>query len=137
MRGLASLNATTNSGGSDFDNAYWLGAAFTMDLFDPFVLKADLNYGKVESGLKQNERSGWLFDAALEYKGLDFMTPEVFFVYTTGEDGNGTKDGGDSERMPILLLRTGPLVPSSSVATPCLTVPSTIVKTPSVSGLSA
>ncbi|WP_285906802.1 outer membrane homotrimeric porin [Pseudodesulfovibrio pelocollis] len=100
--GLAATNATTNPTGADFDNAYWLGAAFTMDLFDPFVLKADVNYGKVDSKYKQNRRSGWLFDAALEYKGFDFMTPEVFFVYTTGEDGNGSKGNGSSERMPVL-----------------------------------
>jgi hypothetical protein len=101
MAGLAAINAT-NQNDADFDNAYWLGAAFTMDLFDPFVLKADLNYGKVDSKYKQNERSGWLFDAALEYKGFDFMTPEAFFVYTSGEDGNASKGNGSSERMPVL-----------------------------------
>ncbi|MFH1915325.1 MAG: outer membrane homotrimeric porin [Pseudomonadota bacterium] len=100
--GLRSVNASDNANGANFDNAYWLGAAFTMDLFDPFVLKADVNYGAVESKQKKNERSGWLFDAALEYKGFDFMTPEVFFVYTTGEDGNSSKGDGSSERMPVL-----------------------------------
>lgn len=100
--GLRSVNASDNANGANFDNAYWLGAAFTMDLFDPFVLKADLNYGKVESKVKKNERSGWLFDAALEYKGFDFMTPEAFFVYTSGEDGNSSKGNGSSERMPVL-----------------------------------
>ncbi len=99
--GLQSLNSTTVSG-KTFDNAYWLGAAFTMDLFDPFVLKADVNYGKVDSAVNKNKRSGWLFDAALEYKGFDFMTPEAFFVYTSGEDGNSSKGDGSSERMPIL-----------------------------------
>ncbi|MGL1863937.1 MAG: outer membrane homotrimeric porin [Pseudodesulfovibrio sp.] len=102
LGGLASLNATTNTTGADFDNAYWLGAAFTMDLFDPFVLKADVNYGAVDSKQSMNKRSGWLFDAALEYKGMDFMTPELFFAYTTGEDGNSTKGDGSSERMPVL-----------------------------------
>lgn len=101
MKGLAANNAT-DVNGADFDNAYWLGAAFTMDLFDPFVLKADVNYGGVKSSRQQNERSGWLFDAALEYKGFDFMTPEVFFVYTSGEDGNSSKGNGSSERMPVL-----------------------------------
>lgn len=101
MQGLAANNATNVTDGS-FDNAYWLGAAFTMDLFDPFVLKADVNYGAVKSSRSQNDRSGWLFDAALEYKGFDFMTPELFFVYTSGEDGNATKGNGSSERMPVL-----------------------------------
>ena len=79
--GLEALNGTT---GDKIDAAYWLGAAFTMDLFDPFVLKADVNYGKVTADNARSERAGWLFDAALEYKGFDFMTPELFFVYTTG-----------------------------------------------------
>jgi hypothetical protein len=101
--GLAALNATGNGADADFDNAYWLGAAFTMDLFDPFVLKADLNYGAVDSKLEQNKRAGWLFDAALEYKGFDFMTPEAFFVYTSGEGDNGNaSQAGKSERMPFL-----------------------------------
>ena len=97
--GLAAMNASSAGSGNDFENAYWLGLAFSMDLFDPFVLSADLNYGKVASDKEQNERSGWLFDAALEYKGFDFMTPEVFFAYTSGEDGNSTEGGGSSERM--------------------------------------
>lgn len=100
--GLASLNASSTTSDADYDNAYWLGTSFVMDLFDPFVLKADVNYGTVESKNKANERSGWLFDAALEYKGFDFMTPEVLFVYTSGEDGNGTKGNGSSERMPTV-----------------------------------
>jgi hypothetical protein len=102
FRGLAADNASHSTSEADFDNAYWLGAAFTMDLFDPFVLKADVNYGKVASDIDQNEKSGWMFDMALEYKGWDFMTPEAFFVYTSGEDGNASKGSGDSERMPVL-----------------------------------
>ena len=105
MVGLAASNASAVTG-ADFDNAYWLGAAFTMDLFDPFVLKADFNYGKVDSKRNQNKKSGWLFDLALEYKGWDFMTPEAFFVYTSGEDGNATKGDGSSERMPILAAQS-------------------------------
>jgi len=105
FRGLAANNASDTTA-SDFDNAYWLGAAFTMDLFDPFVLKADVNYGKVASDRDQNEKSGWMFDMALEYKGWDFMTPEAFFVYTSGEDGNASKGSGESERMPILAAQS-------------------------------
>ena len=100
--GLASLNATDVAGKDAFDAAYWLGTSFTMNMFDPFVLKGDVNYGSVTSDIAQNEKSGWLFDIALEYTGMDFMTPEVFFAYTSGEDGNGTKGNGSSERMPVI-----------------------------------
>jgi hypothetical protein len=106
MIGLAATNASDTGRVDAFDNAYWLGAAFTMSMFDPFVLKADFNYGKVDSKYSQNKRSGWLFDAALEYKGFDFMTPEAFFVYTSGEDGNASKGDGSSERMPILAAQS-------------------------------
>lgn len=100
--GLRSLNATDPTSGSSFDGAYWLGAAFTMDLFDPFVFKADLNYGNLDSDANQNKKSGWFADAALEYKGFDMFTPELFFAYSSGEDGNSTKGDGSSERMPAI-----------------------------------
>ncbi|WP_243546884.1 outer membrane homotrimeric porin [Pseudodesulfovibrio tunisiensis] len=109
MKGLAAVSAQAASGNdSDFDNAWWLGLGFKMDLFDPFVFKADLNYGTVDADDDYNKRAGWLFDAALEYKGFDFMTPEVFFAYTSGEDeaDNGTAASsgayGKSHRMPVL-----------------------------------
>ncbi|WP_419784812.1 outer membrane homotrimeric porin [Pseudodesulfovibrio sp.] len=102
LMGVVAQNASDAATGNSYNNAYWLGAAFTMDLFDPFVLAADFNYGKVDSDRKQNEMSGFLFDLALDYKGFDFMTPEVFFAYTSGEDGNASKGNGSSERMPML-----------------------------------
>lgn len=103
MAGLAAVSATTGTGDSDFDNAWWLGLGFKMDLFDPFVFKADLNYGTVDADDDYNKRAGWLFDAALEYKGFDFMTPEVFFAYTSGEDeADSATSYGKSHRMPVL-----------------------------------
>jgi len=82
--------------------AYWAGAAFTMTALDPFKIMADLNYGKasfnsIESQDKSG-RSGWLADIAVDYTGLSMMTPEVFFAYSSGENGDLSK----SERMPTL-----------------------------------
>lgn len=87
-------------------SGYWLGTDFTMSILDPFILKADVAYGHAtakpftQAGLEGDEMtaSGWLFDAAVEYTGFDFMTPELFFAYTTGEDD----DADDSERMAVL-----------------------------------
>jgi len=100
--GLTAPNAFPGDG----YRAYWAGAAFTMTALDPFKVMADFNYGHagfngnagagtatVESG-----RSGWLADLAVDYTGLSMMTPELFFAYSSGEDGNGNK----SERMPVL-----------------------------------
>jgi hypothetical protein len=80
-------------------NAYWGGTSFTMTYFDPIKVMADVAYGSVSGGGDTNDRSGWMFDLAVDYTGFDFMTPEVFFVYTSGEDDDATNG---SERMPLL-----------------------------------
>ncbi|MBN2141016.1 MAG: outer membrane homotrimeric porin, partial [Desulfovibrionaceae bacterium] len=98
-QGLLTLNGT-NAASSK--KTWWAGLAFEMTMFDPFVVKADLNYGSVDGNGDADDRSGWLFDASLAYTGWDFMTPELFFAYTSGEDGNSTHGDGDSERMPVL-----------------------------------
>ena len=85
-------------------NAYWAGTNFEMTYFDPIKVMADFAYGSVSSsqGGDQNERSGWMVDLAVDYTGLDFMTPEVFFAYTSGEDDDASNG---SERMPALYSR--------------------------------
>lgn len=80
-------------------NAWWLGTSFNMDMFDPIVFAADAVYGSVDGDVKQNDRSGFLFDASVAYTGLDFVQPVLKFAYTTGEDDN-TSNG--SERLPII-----------------------------------
>jgi hypothetical protein len=112
---MMNLSYDTTGAGSnalelDDISAYWLGTDFTMSMFDPFILKADLAYGHADgkahsaSGVlaaiegDDITASGWLFDLALDYTGFDFMTVEGFFAYTSGEDD----DTEDSERMPVL-----------------------------------
>ncbi|HBR06237.1 MAG TPA: hypothetical protein DD766_03995 [Desulfovibrio sp.] len=96
--GLATPGATTDVG----RNAYWGGTNFVMTYFDPIKVMADVAYGNVSGGGDVNDRSGWMFDLAVDYTGLDFMTPQVFFVYTSGEDDDATNG---SERMPALETR--------------------------------
>ncbi len=91
------LQATNAADSDTLNHAWWAGAAFEMNLFDPFVLKADLNYGKLDADEDTSEMCGWFADASLAYTGLDFLTPEVFFAYSSGED---TDDS--SSRMPTL-----------------------------------
>ncbi|NDV19335.1 outer membrane homotrimeric porin [Pseudodesulfovibrio sp. JC047] len=81
-------------------SAWWLGTDFTMSMFDPFVLKADLNYGTVDGEKEIYDRSGWLFDIALDYTGFDFMNLSLTYAYTTGEDDDATNG---SERLPVLI----------------------------------
>ncbi|MEZ7196325.1 outer membrane homotrimeric porin [Pseudodesulfovibrio karagichevae] len=80
-------------------SAYWTGTNFTMSLFDPFIIKADVNYGKLDADTRANDASGWLFDLGLDYTGFDFMTVSAFFAYTTGNDDDSTNG---QEQMPIL-----------------------------------
>ncbi|BDQ36713.1 hypothetical protein SYK_10730 [Pseudodesulfovibrio nedwellii] len=82
------------------NNAYWLGTDFTMSMFDPFVVRADLNYGHVDGDRDLYDRTGWLFDIALDYTGFDFMNLSLTYAYTTGEDDDNTNG---SERMPVLI----------------------------------
>jgi len=98
--------------GTDGASAYWGGVAFSTKLLDPFKLMADVNYGSADYNSRTSGgRSGWLADLAVDYTGLSFMTPEAFFVYTTGDDsGSSHNDGG---RMPMLGNPQGSLVGGS------------------------
>ncbi|XXJ20254.1 outer membrane homotrimeric porin [Desulfovibrio caledoniensis] len=80
-------------------SAYWVGTNFTMSLFDPFIIKADVNYGNLDADTETNEADGWLFDVALDYTGFDFMNVSAFFAYTTGNDDDAANG---QEVMPIL-----------------------------------
>lgn len=99
---VATLPGLTAPGASSFEdqvNAWWGGTSFSMNMFDPFVLNADVVYGNVDADQNNNDRSGWMMDASLAYTGLDFVTPKVLFAYTSGEDDD-TENG--SERLPIV-----------------------------------
>ena len=101
LAGFQSANSTASEG----VRAYWGGAAFTMTALDPFKIMADFNYGKAtyNNGSKGNSgRSGYLFDAQVDYTGLSMMTPSAFFAYSSGENGNSTKSSKGSERMPVV-----------------------------------
>jgi len=101
-------NGTIFSGGQsygsrqvsgDLDGAWWAGVAFEGTFAD-FVTKADFNYGTVDAEEDAQKMSGWLFDASVAYTGWEeYVTPELFFVYTSGEDDDSN---GESERMPTL-----------------------------------
>jgi len=76
----------------DNSNVWWAGAGFSMDLFDPIVVYADFVYGSADDGYTglADGTSGFLVDAMVEYKGLDLLTPQVFFAYSSqNDDGDG------------------------------------------------
>jgi hypothetical protein len=105
LPGFAGPNSSLNEG----MQGYWGGVAFTMKTLEPFKIMADFNYGKAtynnqgSTNAAEGGRSGFLFDLAVDYTGLNFMTPELFFAYSSGENGNSSKRGG-SERMPVVAV---------------------------------
>ena len=80
------------------ESAWWAGSSFELSMLDPFILKADINYGSIDGDNDTADREGWLFDIALQYTGFDFMNLELAYAYTSGKDADGQEDG----RMPVL-----------------------------------
>ena len=87
--------------GNDLNSAYWLGAAIEVKALDPVKFYADVIYGNAASGDRAyDNRQGWFADAALEYNGLDFMTPSLWGYWSTGDTGGIS---GGSGRLPYLV----------------------------------
>ena len=88
-------------------NAYWwVGGAFAVTALDPFKFYADIMYGTgMEGDYRKNKRAGWFLDIAAEYTGLDVLTPQIAFWYSSSEDKS---TGNGSERMPTIRPAWGP-----------------------------
>jgi hypothetical protein len=90
---------------NNFITAMWAGTTLEVTALDPFKFYADVIWGRHGMNeYKKNIRDGWFIDAAAEYTGLDFMTPQAFGFWSTGEDGS-TRNG--SERMPFFFPGSG------------------------------
>jgi hypothetical protein len=96
----------TNTGFSQAQTVYWwAGSSFAVTALDPFKFYADVIYGSGAADQGRKSRSGMFFDVAAEYTGLDMLTPQVTFWYSTGEDKSTTNG---SERMPTIVGSWGP-----------------------------
>ena len=87
----AFLGADLTASG-DSENGWWAGVNAVFTTFDPIYFGFDLIYGKVEDDVN---REGWFFDAAIGMP-MDLFTPELFFVYASGDNSSAGKD----KRMP-------------------------------------
>jgi len=86
---------------NSLNEAYWLGAAIEVKALDPVKFYADVIYGNAASGDRAyDSRQGWFADAALEYGGLEFMTPSLWGFWSTGDTGGIS---GGSGRLPYLV----------------------------------
>jgi hypothetical protein len=72
---------------SDDATMWHAGFSGQLDMFDPIVILMDAAYGSLaaEANGDDIDIKGWFFDLAVDYK-MDFMTPELFFYYTSGAD---------------------------------------------------
>ena len=85
---------------------WWVGTTLSVTALDPFKFYADIMYGQGNMNEhKKDRRSGMFFDVAAEYTGLDMVTPQLTFWWSTGEQG-GIHSG--SERMPSVVNYWGP-----------------------------
>ncbi|GAB6058918.1 outer membrane homotrimeric porin [Desulfonatronum parangueonense] len=80
-------------------NQWFAGLNFTVDMLDPIVFFGDFNYGHVKL-TDDRKFSGFIADLAVQYR-MPMMTPELFFLYESGEDSKYSR-GGDSKRMPTI-----------------------------------
>ncbi|MFO7597151.1 MAG: outer membrane homotrimeric porin [Desulfocurvibacter africanus] len=84
----------------DNANVWWAGVGFNMDMLDPIVIYADFVYGSADDGYKglADGTSGWLIDAMVEFKGLDFAVLQGFGAYSSSnDDGDGALPFIDSD----------------------------------------
>lgn len=85
---------------------FWAGSTFIVSALDPVRVYADVVYG--DAGFDdraRNRRHGWFADLALEYRGFESVTPQIFGWASTGEDSSLTNG---SERMPYVITKWGP-----------------------------
>ena len=71
-----------------------------MDMLDPIVIYADFVYGSADDGYDglADGTSGFMIDAMVEFKGLDFATLQGFGVYSSqNDDGDGAMPFIDSD----------------------------------------
>ncbi|GAB6037786.1 outer membrane homotrimeric porin [Fundidesulfovibrio butyratiphilus] len=102
----AGYGATPNGLRDNVNLYYWVGSSFSVTALDPFHFYADVIYGGGnDSDRSKNRRHGYFIDAAVEYVGLEAVTPQLSFWYGSGEDSS-TVNG--SERMPVVANFWGP-----------------------------
>ncbi|EPR30618.1 hypothetical protein dsat_1340 [Alkalidesulfovibrio alkalitolerans DSM 16529] len=78
---------------------WWVGSGFEVNVLDPFVIYADFNYGSIDQKAKNQDRSGWLADLAVQYNGLSWFVPSLSAWYGSGVD---SRDSNGDERMPVI-----------------------------------
>lgn len=105
--GLFPVNGGDIAAADDrYGNAWWIGFASELTMFNPFRIALDAAYGSVDSGsYKMSDgnnfdlkRRGWYTSLLAEYK-FDMVTPGLLFWYASGDDDD-PYDG--SEMLPTI-----------------------------------
>jgi len=86
---------------NNVNDVFWLGTTLEVKALDPVKFYADVIYGNAAFGdHAYDNRQGWFIDAALEYDGLDFLTPSLWGYWSTGDTGGISSGSG---RLPYLV----------------------------------
>ncbi len=96
---ISAVGSQTGHYTSGTVHPWWTGASLETTILDPFAFYMDFSYGQIDDKDNRNDRKGWFADFAVEYKGLDWFVPSLFFAYGSGLDNK--IENGD-ERMPYL-----------------------------------
>lgn len=83
---------------SDQASGFMLGAHTKLQVFDPFRIELETDYGSMGGFNAQSARKGWLV-AGLAELALGKITPGILFWYGSGDDAN---INNGSEQLPML-----------------------------------
>ncbi|SBW02825.1 putative Porin [uncultured delta proteobacterium] len=80
------------------DQAYgwWIGTTFELPVLDPFFVKLDGMYGRVDTGDSDYDMSGWMVAGDIGYK-FSFGSLSAIGFYSSGND-----DDDDFGQLPII-----------------------------------
>ncbi|WP_363322716.1 outer membrane homotrimeric porin [uncultured Desulfovibrio sp.] len=81
-----------------YSTGVWAGLTGEVTMLDPWRFAWDVNYGSLTGDKGYLNRSGWMFNALLEYK-MDWATPGIYGWYSSGDDDN---PHNGSERIPTI-----------------------------------
>lgn len=94
---------------NDRANAWWVGGAFNVSMFDPLTFGLDVMYGSIGgndvAGFDDLRTRGWFLAANIDYT-LDWGVPGLFGWYSSGDDADDVADNKYG-RIPVVGVDDG------------------------------
>ncbi len=108
-----SSSTTFGADQNDRTNAWWLGGAFNVSMFDPLTFGLDVMYGSIDgndisvgsANFDDLRTRGWFLAANIDYK-LDWGVPGLFGWWSSGDDADDVADNKYG-RIPVVGIDDG------------------------------